>query len=260
MTANAGSLPAIPERRYERPPIVEALCEMYFAGSHWDPTLPGLFYEKVRTAYPEKSQLAQGGIELQISPGQAPETRQVVVEPRMRFARRDNSRLLQVTRDLLILNQLLPYPHYEEWRDELHSILDIYRELAAPTGIVRLGMRYINSIKVPRPLFPVEDYFRVYPEIPPQLGPSHGFFMLQVQMPPVCTGHQLTLTLGTGPPQEPGTVCFLLDLYDVIQLAGRDAFGEVGRLMDEAHANIVHTFENTITDNSRKLFGEITRE
>ncbi len=116
MTENVAPVPSIPERRYERPPVVEALCEVYFTGSSWDPTTPGLFYERVRKEYPQKSQAAhQVGFEIQLSPGQA-ESRQLPIETRMRFARSDNSRVLQLARDVLIVNQLLPYPRYEEWR------------------------------------------------------------------------------------------------------------------------------------------------
>jgi uncharacterized protein (TIGR04255 family) len=259
MTENAAALPSIPERRYESPPIVEALCEIYFTGSRWDSTIPGLFYEQARRNYPQKSQIALVGVEMQVGPGQA-ETRPLSFEPRMRFARDDNSRLLQLARDLLILNQLAPYPGYEGWREELHRNLEVYRELAAPGGIDRLGVRYINRVNVPGLGLRMEDYFRVYPEIPPELSGAHGPFILQVLMIPVCPGHQLTLTLGTSPPHPQGVLSFVLDLYDVVLLGGRDAFKEVRHLLDESHANIVHTFENTITDTSRKLFKEIGHE
>jgi uncharacterized protein (TIGR04255 family) len=262
MTETAAPLPTIPERRYERPPIVEALCEVYFTGSLWDATTPGLFYEQVRGDYPQKSQMEQVDLVVQVGPGRT-ETRPLTIEPRMRFARDDNSRLVQLTRDLLVINQLLPYPHYEEWREVVHSTIDVYRRLATPTGINRLGVRYINRINVPfrggRPIR-MEDYFRVYPQIPQELGDAHGPFMLQLLMIPVCAGHQLTLTLAIGPPEQPASMSALLDLYDVVLLGGRDAFGEIRRLLDEAHANIVHTFENTITEGSRSLFGEITHE
>jgi uncharacterized protein (TIGR04255 family) len=159
-----------------------------------------------------------------------------------------------------VVNQLLPYPRYEEWRDAAQTTLDVYRQLVAPDGIDRLGMRYINQVRIPSPTIRMEEYFRVYAEVPPELGGSHGPFMLQLLMQPVCPGHQLTLTLGMNPAEPSGTTNILLDLYDLLPLGGRDAFGEFPRLLDEAHANIVHTFEHTVTDASRKLFGEVTHE
>jgi hypothetical protein len=52
----------------------------------------------------------------------------------------------------------------------------------------------------------------------------------------------------------------LLDLYDVMNFQGRDVFGQVPRLLDEAHANIISTFEGAVTDKARQLFEEITDE
>ena len=262
MTENAPPLPSVPERHYERPPVVEALCELYFAESRWDATVPGLFYERVRGEYPQKSELALGGVELQIAPGQA-EAKPLVAERRLRFARTDNSRLLQLSENLLVVNQLPPYTSYEEWRDVVHAALRHYRELAAPAGVDRLGVRYINRIRIPtgpQGITRLEDYFLVYPHVPEESLGHHGPFALQVMMRPVCLGHQLVMNLGVGPQERPDILTVLLDLYDVMNFMGRDVFGQVPRLLDEAHANIINTFENTITTKTRQLFGEVKHE
>jgi len=259
MTENAKALPSIPERRYERPPIVEALCEIYFTGSQWDVTVPGIFYERVRADYPQKSQLVVSRVELPLGP-EIKESQSLPIEQRVRFTRTDGSRLIQLARDLLVVNQLLPYPHYEEWREVVHTTLDLYTKVAAPSGIVRVGVRYINRVHVPGARIRVEDYFRVYPEIPEELGGTHGPFMLQLRMQPVCPHHELTLTIGTAPPESPSVMSYLLDIYDIVPLKDTNAFGQLSHLLDEAHANIVHTFEYTITEKARSLFGEATHE
>ncbi|RMH08650.1 MAG: hypothetical protein D6704_02710 [Nitrospirae bacterium] len=46
----------VPERRYRKPPVIEALCEIYFAGSSWDETIPGAFYQQIKDDYPKKQQ------------------------------------------------------------------------------------------------------------------------------------------------------------------------------------------------------------
>jgi uncharacterized protein (TIGR04255 family) len=259
MTDNPAPLPAIAERRYRRPPLVEALCEVYFAGGHWDSTIPGLFYERVRQDFPQKSQMERVGIEVQVGAGQT-ETRTLPLEQRMRFAKDDNSRLLQLDRNLLVVNQLLPYPHYEQWREVVLATTEVYRQLANPAGVARVGMRYINRISFAASGIHMEQFFRVYPEVPRELGGTHGPFMLQLLMAPACSGHQLTLTLHMPQAEGPGSINILLDLYDVASHAQWHAFGDIRRLLDEAHVNIVHTFENTITDTSRTLFEEITGE
>lgn len=262
MAEHAPELPPFPERRYERAPVIEALCELYFTQSTWNSTLLEQFYDRVQNDYPVKSQLDQIGVEFCLEGGQA-STRPLLPEPRMRYAKSDNSALIQLGRDLLVVNQLPPYTHYEDWRDRVLTSLEVYRDLFAPTGIDRFGLRYINKVELPHrsdSFFLMEDYFRVYPHVPKELSGAHGPFMLQLLMIPVCKGHHLTLTLGMNPPDAPNTTSILVDLYDVVQLRGNPDYAEVRRLMDEAHANIIHTFENSITDASRKLFGEITHE
>src|SRR5205814_1213562 len=142
------------------------------------------------------SQLEQLKVEVQAGAGHS-EARTLHGEPRARFAREDESRLLQVGRDLLVVNQLQPYPHYEEWRAVVHRTLDVYRGLASPAGIVRLGVRYINQVVVPGESVRMEDYFRIFPPIPPELGGGHGPFMLRLILTgTICPGHHLTLSLG----------------------------------------------------------------
>ncbi|MBV8265707.1 MAG: TIGR04255 family protein, partial [Planctomycetaceae bacterium] len=47
-------------RRYKNPPIEEAVCDFQFApGTDWDPTMPGLLYEKLRDTYNEKPRQQQ---------------------------------------------------------------------------------------------------------------------------------------------------------------------------------------------------------
>jgi uncharacterized protein (TIGR04255 family) len=253
--------PNVPDRRYRRPPLVEAFCEIYFSGSEWDSTIPGLFYERVRHQFPDKSAAEQLTVELQFPPAKA----QILPEqPRIIFARTDKTRLIQLTRDLLVVNQLRPYTSFEDWREIVLATVGIYRELARPTGFNRLGVRYVNRIEIPvrptewpKPPMRMEDYFRVYPEVPVELGRSHGPFMLQMMLMPAIEPHQLTLSLGFQPSGRPDLFTFMLDLYAVAPLAADErAADRLAEYLDAAHTNVVYLFENSITDATRNLFGD----
>ncbi|MBI4566163.1 MAG: TIGR04255 family protein [Planctomycetes bacterium] len=50
-------LPINEGRKYRNPPVIEALCEIYFAESAWDDTIPGRFYERVRDRFPSTKQI-----------------------------------------------------------------------------------------------------------------------------------------------------------------------------------------------------------
>ena len=43
-------------RRYQKPPLIEALCEFQFTGEEWDWTIPGLIYQEIKGEYPKKKQ------------------------------------------------------------------------------------------------------------------------------------------------------------------------------------------------------------
>lgn len=238
-------------RRYANPPVVEALCEVYTKGSAWDPTIPGLFYDRFRDRFPKRGQAQSVMIEATVG---APElaARVTSPEPRSQFKQEDGSRMIQVARDLIVVNQLRPYPAFEEWRPLILEALGIYQELARPAQVERIGLRYINRVVIPESEFPMDRYFGIYPQLPEALGSTYGSFMLRIEVPIPSPGHSLLATFGTAPADK-GGAAFVLDLYDTI---AEPDFNAVGRRVDEAHSHIERAFEAMITDATRRLFGE----
>lgn len=241
-------------RRYRKPPVVEALCEMYFDGSEWDDTLIGQFYERVKKEFPKKRQ--QEIQEAQVRFSSAGEAAAGVrrLPPRMQFVTEAGDRMIQLGPDLLVVNQLRPYASFEDWEKTLYSALDTYRELARPKGFARLGVRYIDRVIIRAPTVRMEDYFALYPEIPAALGTSHGAFMLRVEFPERRAGHRLLVTFGSAPPEEPGTTAFLLDYYDVSEPGAATTTEAVRPCVRTAHENVIEAFEASITDQLRSLF------
>jgi uncharacterized protein (TIGR04255 family) len=244
-------------RHYRNPPVVEALAELYFAGGEWDLTVPGSFYERIKGRFPQKGQMDQLAVELEMG-REGARTRTMPGAPRSRFRSEDGSRMVQLGPDVLVVNQLRPYPHFEAWSPVLLEMLALYRELVRPTTIARLGVRYINRIVIPKPRVKMEEYFRIYAEVPPELGAAHGDFLLRLELPPQYAGHQLLLTFATAPPEGPGQIAYLLDLYDIVAMETPEAFDTVEGRLVEAHDSIEWVFENAITDATRELFGEVT--
>lgn len=243
-------------RRYRNPPVVEALAEIYFTGSAWDMTVPGSFYERIKERFPHKGQVDVVGVDIELGP-EGTSARSVAETPRSQFSTADRSRMVQVGRDLLVVNQLRPYPHFEAWSPVIPEMLSEYRELAQPTGVARLGVRYINRITIPQPGILMEQYFKIYPEIPSELGDEHGPFFLRIALRPRHAGHSLLVTIGSATPEQPEQMAYLLDLYDTVPMDDPVALDIVLRRVNEAHENIEHAFENAITDATRALFDEV---
>lgn len=246
----------IPERTYLHPPVVEALCEIYFAESAWDDTAPGAFYERVRTDFPRKQRREIQ--EAQISMG--PDTASAGVQrlpPWMQFLTEEGSLMIQVAENLVVVNQLVPYRHFEEWEQIIYRALAVYSEVAVPKSIARTGMRYINRIEIPGKVISMEDYFTIYPQLPQSLGNAHGPFLVRVEVPQAEQGHTVLISFGNSdPPQATeGSQAFMLDLYDRNARPIEANEAALKREVQIAHDNVVMAFEDSITNKLRDLLG-----
>lgn len=250
------------KRKYENPPVVEALCEFYFTGSEWDSTIPGIFYNRIKNEFPNISPQKQIKLDIQISGNGAPNS-QTKEEHRARFMTTNNTRMVQISRDLLVINQLRPYPEkFDDWKSTVSAMLKTYIEIAKPKNIHKIGVRFINHIVIPTAHVKMESYFRIYPEVPTDLAPHHEEFLLRLNMPPKIPNHNLIITFSTAPVQQSGQHSFMLDLYDILVPKEKDLsnLGIVDDYITEAHTNVEHAFENSITDNARAIFKEVKNE
>lgn len=242
-------------RKYKNPPVVEALCEIFFDGSQWDSTLPGLFFERIKNDYPRKKELEQIGVEVNVSKD-VQGSRMLRGNQRIQFIKNDGSQLVQVEKDLLVINQLIPYPRFEDWKPKIDAMLAIYKELAKPNSIKRIGVRYINRVVIPADKFKMEDYFCLYPEVPQSLGAMHGKFMMRLEIPPKHKGHLLVITFATAPAESPEVSAEMFDLYNICTMPASASSAQIDECIMEAHENIEMAFENSITDKTRTLFEE----
>src|SRR4051794_30661233 len=115
-------------RRYERPPVSEALCEFQFESpSGWDWTVAGLLYARIGEHFPIKRE--RGVVELQVRvPGmdRPEDVRQGIAK--LQFLAEDERTLVQVGPNVLTVNRLAPYPGWEAFRT---VVLEQYRQYVA---------------------------------------------------------------------------------------------------------------------------------
>ncbi len=245
----------VPERRYRKAPVIEALCEIYFVGSSWDETVPGVFFERVKGDFSQKRQRTIQEAQISLGPEQAVAgIRQL--PPWMQFVSDEKHRMIQLAQDLLVVNQLAPYPHFEQWEADIYRALSVYKELARPKSVSRLGLRYINRVVIPGKKIRMDEYFTIYPNLPQKLGDTHGAFLIRVEVPMSEQGHVVIITFGSAlsPDSSETQQEFVLDLYDLFE-RDQDVDEEIiRREVRRAHENIVIAFEDSITDKLRELF------
>ncbi len=189
------------ERNYQKPLVVEALCEIYFRDSTWDHTIPGIYYEKVKKEFPKKQQREVQ--QAQITPERGTASANAQMQPSwIQFVSEQGDRMRRIAENLLLVNQLRPYHHFAEWELVVCNALKLYQEIAIPQKIERCGVRYINRVEIPGTQVTMEDYFKIYPQLPESPGNTHAPFLLRVEIPRTEQAHVVLITFGTSTPRQ----------------------------------------------------------
>ena len=241
-------------QRYRRPPVVEALCEVYFAGSQWDDAVPGRFYDVVRGEFPKRQQMAVLETEMKVAASGEISTSVRPTRPRIRFLSDSEKQIVQVGEGVLVVNQLPPYPSFDEWAPVVERMIGHYGEIARPATATQVAVRYINRISFAEQQVRMEDWFAVYPEVPDSLGRAHGVFMLRLELPARQPDDHVLVTFGSAPPEPPATVAHLLDIYVRARIPEGIGLGAVMPVVRRAQVEAERIFEATITDQLRERF------
>lgn len=242
------------KKKYKNPPIVEALCEFQFIPNQpWDTTVPDLIYEKIKETFPDKKPYI--GINIQLHPTEkCVEHKLESVPPLIQFYKSDKTALIQVAQDLLVVNQLKPYPTWDEFKPLIINIFNIYREMANPKGFKRIALRYINNINFPIEKIELKDYFKYYPVVPDNMPNLMGAFFTRVACSYENDQENLILSLGSMLSKEPNNTSLMLDIDYTMITPEYISFDNLSEWLEKAHERIENTFESCITDKLRKTF------
>lgn len=236
-------------RRYTKPPLVDAICEFQFKAESWDWTVPGLLYQQLSTAFPKKRE--QLTVHLQQS-----DKGEVKPSParRLHFVRSDDRAFVEVGENLLALHQLEPYPGWQDFKPLIDSTFRSYLAVAHPIGLTRIGLRYVNQLRVPEDLADVVDQVNFWPRIPPELPRKMNAMFARVEL--FYENDNGLLLLTTGSAAAGGVV---LDLDFVTRAAERLTLDDAIAWVETAHTRIEDAFEACLRDSARATFGESVR-
>jgi uncharacterized protein (TIGR04255 family) len=244
-------------KHYLRPPLQEALCELRFdPGAPWDWTVPGLLWERIRDRFPSKQGKSVLANETGSTPPLPPELQHAMA--RVQFFSEDGSSLVQVGPNLLTVNFLPPYAGWPTFLPLIDEMVGMYREIATPAGLSRVGLRYINKVQIPGTDLDLSQFFVALPVIPAATQGRVLGFLSVADIAPPDGGHTLRYTLGTANSDEQQASAFLLDLD--ASKSGPDApsWDLLHDSLDSLHASVEGAFEGTFTGRTHtEVFGEL---
>lgn len=242
-------------RKYKNPPIQEAVCEL-----HFEPPLKGFdreeyspFKELWRKEYPGQRIVKEQQFHFNVLPD-AIEQKKTDLGSRLICSSSDGCRLVQLSGKFLAVNQLPPYPGWEEsFRDD---ILKRCKEFCQASGVVsftRIGLRYINKIQIPIQGFVWEDWFQF--SLPVVRADSERIDSFQMMFRnSTAIGQYYSTTIAGNPADDMKSFRVLLDLDAVTESTAGVSLKKISRALEVVHRPHNEVFEKYLTDRLRQLF------
>src|SRR5690242_19766931 len=128
---------AIP--KLNNPPIVEAVCEIRCEINKPYSLMPGALYERIKKNFPKVEELPMAKLG-----GPVPDELKFI--PAHRFLTFDGRYLAQIGPQVCSINALKPYSGFEDFEKQIEQVFDGYKDIAEPSTINRIGLRYINLL------------------------------------------------------------------------------------------------------------------
>lgn len=148
----------------EKAPIQEAVIQLSGrAGSHWDEQSITSTLKQKLPLFPKTQSIRGMMAEMRLQQGAAPSHESqdlgwlgLVMRPD------DEKQVLQFQRDFFAYSRLAPYPGWSSFLETALAMWKIHQEVAAPSEVVRIGVRFINRIE-----FPLDQKLENYLNAPP---------------------------------------------------------------------------------------------
>lgn len=243
-------------RKYKNPPIIEAVCEFRLTPeTEWDPTIPGLIYEKISDVFPKKDERVIR--EVALIDTQEGFQQQISTATRAVFQAEDEKSFVQVGTRLISINCLAPYPTWENFMPKIEMALDALKKTVQIEGLQRTGLRYVNRITIPAPKVDLDEYFDFSPHLGQNLPQDMAGFSLECVISYVDRRDACKVMLTNRVVRDNTDVSnFMLDLDYFLVEPRTISFEDGLSWADEAHSNIQTVFEGCVCDRLRDLFEE----
>ncbi len=243
-------------RQYRNAPLREAICDFRFEpGEPWDGSQPGRLYERLRDQFPVRQPVLALEQSITAQPGEI--SHRVVPVESLRLLSESGTSLIQVGIHHLSVHHLPIYPGWPHFRPMIDDALEQYREVANPNGLQRVGLRYINQVRIPEVKLGLNDYFDFYPYVGKLLPQDYGAFDVTVYFGFDDHRDGMRLQLSAIDSDQPGVSVFALDLDYFLNQPEAIGFDAITQWLEVAHTRIEETFEGCITQTLREMFGEV---
>ena len=225
-------------------PLIEVLCEFRFApSSAWDWTLPGRLYERIGQEFSERAQVNQFVLQVQEKSDNTEGSPQILNVPqRIQLKRNDETALVQIGPNILVINHLQPYPLWEKFSKLILRIFSEYIDVYADFTLAGIGLRYINQIPIPTAEFDIGKFITLKPNLTGAINRHfdsfHQRYDLYYESLQAVLIHQTSIN-----EIQDGKFAIILDLdFDSQEVDNLTKNSDIEEWLDEAHQHLSEAF------------------
>lgn len=175
-------------------PIREAVVEVRVSPFEAELTLPALHdMADSLEGYPTVQPLFQFQGQFKVDQAGEVETNQETSPVGFRAISEDETHVIQFRLNGISISRLQPYVSWEQLYEVSGAHWTAFRESFEVNQAVRLGLRYVNHIRIPYPVGDLLDYFRGIPDPPPQWPQAVSSFLYRSTLHDAKTGCAATV-------------------------------------------------------------------
>jgi uncharacterized protein (TIGR04255 family) len=170
------------------------------------------------------------------------------------FQTQDSRQVVQFRSGGFTFSRLQPYTAWEQVFPEAMRLWGIYRIACKSTQVIRVAVRYLNSIEIPLKSFDYDEYFTAAPQIPPGLPQSLHTFFSRIAVP--FEEHSVLALISLAPkPIQPSTnTAIILDIDVFREVILKPADARISEILGHLREIKNRIFFSSITEKTKELF------
>jgi uncharacterized protein (TIGR04255 family) len=190
------------------------------------------------------------------APGEPPQAA-IKQELGKRISSDDLTQIVLLGASNFAVSQLAPYPGWEVFFERFSRDWALWKRTMGYRKVVRVGVRFINRIDVPRTnddtTIDEADYLNVYPHLPSSLRPFTGY-AVQAQLRLHDIGCGLIINSGAVPSPLIGYNSYLLDFDISMEPEPPQRDEDIYELLNRIRVTKNQVFELCVTDRAKEIF------
>lgn len=243
----------LPAAKYGRAPITEAVVDVRF-GTELGGKSQETVVQRLKKLYPHSNALQAFSVNIDTTGGHVGLEQQ---PQGYRLSSDEQADVVLIMPTGVAVARLSPYPGWQDFRERVKAVLQIWKKSTAQQAVARIGVRTINRIDVPtnnKELISLHSYLNIYPQMPVSSPlPMLGYFM-QVTLATTKPKWGATINsalISPSPLLNHISLLLDIDVFRTEEIPSADA--QFWETIEEAREVKNEIFEHCITDETRRI-------